>query len=121
MNQLDTMIVASAAVLAAAFVVLFAFGKPASLGNWCRRRLLPGVAGLVGLTALSSWWLYEVAKTDAAACRIEAAKGLTYDCEDAFLIVPAAIFAGALAVLLFVIGLSGVHAARHHGQVRASS
>lgn|GEM_PF-1743607 len=121
MNQLDTMIVASAAVLAAAFVVLFAFGKPASFGNWCRSRLLPGVAGLVGLTALSLWWLYGVAKTDAAACRIEAAKGLTHDCEDAFLIVPAAMFAGALAVLLFVIGLSGVHAARHYGQARASS
>lgn len=121
MNQLDTMIVASAAVLAAAFVVLFAFGKPVSLGNWCLRRLLPGVAGLVGLNALSSWWLYGVAAKDAAACRIEAARGLAYDCEDAFLIVPAAMLAGALAVLLFVIGLSGVYAARCRGYARATS
>lgn len=117
MNDNDLAIVVIAAVLGTVFVALFALRSPSSLGAWLSRRLLPGVAGLAGLTALVSWWLNGVAAADAASC--EAAAN-SYDCEDAFLIVVMAILAGAMATVLFVLGSAGIFAVKRFRQAGAA-
>jgi hypothetical protein len=116
-NDNDLAIVMIAAVLATVFLALFAPRSPSSLGAWFSRRLLPGVAGLAGLTVLVSWWLNGVAAADVAAC--EAAAD-SYDCEDAFLIVVMAILAGAMATVLFVLGSAGVFAVKRFRQAGAA-
>ncbi|MAS06655.1 MAG: hypothetical protein CL534_18485 [Ahrensia sp.] len=117
MNDNDLAIVVIAAVLGTVFVALFALRSPSSLGAWFSRRLLPGVAGLAGLTALVSWWLNGVAAADAAAC---VAAANSYDCEDAFLIVVMAILAGAMATVLFVLGSAGIFAVKRFRQAGAA-
>lgn len=117
MNHNDLAIVVIAAVLGTVFVALFALRSPSSFGAWLSRRLLPGVAGLVGLTVLVSWWLNGVAAADVAACQ-KAAN--SYDCEDAFLIVVMAILAGAMATVLFVVGSAGVFAVKRFRQAGAA-
>tara|TARA_Y100000815_G_scaffold138394_1_gene124987 strand:- start:2605 stop:2958 length:354 start_codon:yes stop_codon:yes gene_type:complete len=116
-NDNDLAIVVIAAVLATVFVALFALRSPSCFGAWFSRRLLPGVAGLVGLTGLVSWWLNGVAATDVAACEMAAS---SYDCEDAFLIVVMAILAGAMATVLFVFGSAGVFAVKRFRQAGAA-
>lgn len=117
MNHNDLAIVVIAAVLGAVFVALFALRSPSSFGAWLSRRLLPGVAGLVGLTVLVSWWLNGVAAADVAACQTAAN---SYDCEEAFLIVVMAILAGAMATVLFVLGSAGVFAVKRFRQAGAA-
>lgn len=117
MNDNDLAIVVIAAVLGAVFVALFALRSPSSFRGWFSRRLLPGVAVIAGLTVLVSWWLNGVAAADAAACAVAAN---SYDCEDAFLVVAAAILAGGMAVMLFVLGSAGVFAVKRFRYAGAS-
>ncbi|WP_370319780.1 hypothetical protein [Oricola sp.] len=117
MNDNDLAIVVIAAVLGAVFVALFALRSPSSLDAWLSRRLLPGVAGLAGLTVLVSWWVNGVAAADVAACEMTAG---SYDCEDAFLVVVMAVLAGAMATVLFVFGSAGVFAVKRFRQAGAA-
>ena len=107
MNVNDLAIVSIAAVTAAVFVAFFAWRCPVSVRAWALGRLLPGVAGIAGLTVVASLLLGRVAAADAGACE---AMANTYDCEDAFLIVVMAILAGGLAAILFGFGSAGLYA-----------
>ena len=121
MNGNDLAIVVTGALLATAFVALFAARSPFSVRAFLLRRLLPGIAGIVALTALASWWLNGVAAADVAACQVQAARGLAYDCEDAYLVVVMAILAGAFSLVFFAVGLTGVFAVKRFRRAGVAS